>query len=530
MPKASALQRVERKMRSLDKWMPPPAPKGQDFSVYADDPVGFFRDVLKLTHITDEQVVIACSVRDNPETNVQASHGVGKSFISSCIVLWWVFAVGGLAITTAPTESQVKQILWSEIRKLYQRHKAEFGGQCDILQLKLSETARAYGFTARNYDSNSFQGKHAEKMLLIQDEACGITQEIDDGFESCLTGSSNRGLRIGNPITPATPFEKACKRSHIRIPVWNHPNVAWAYQLDTDGIHRLKPEIKIDLCDENGMVLPESEWPSDFPRDVIPGAVSIGWIEKARLKGENSVFWVSRVEGLFPTDSGASIVPMSWFLAARARYDADPVHWDAIAAKQPWRHGLDVGDGVDDHSMASWRGPVLYSVDVEMTQGDRLDTARAAGLGRRQLEKCPGWVAVDQVGVGAGTLAMLLEQELQAFGVNWGHAADVPDEFLNEKAEQFWELREAFRTEEVAIAPLGQYEEMVMEDLSGIFYEETSSGKVRIEDKAKTRKRLGRSPNAGDAVCLGFGHTPIIEFSSSGTKRVADTIDDYLNL
>ena len=52
-----------------------------------------------------------------------------NSFISACVVLWWVFAVGGLAITTAPTESQVKQILWSEIRKLYQRHKAEFGGQ-----------------------------------------------------------------------------------------------------------------------------------------------------------------------------------------------------------------------------------------------------------------------------------------------------------------------------------------------------------------------------------------------------------------
>ena len=78
MPKASALARVERKMRSLDKWMPKPVPKGQDFSVYADDPVGFFRDVLRLEHITDEQVAIALSVRDNPETNVQASHGCGK--------------------------------------------------------------------------------------------------------------------------------------------------------------------------------------------------------------------------------------------------------------------------------------------------------------------------------------------------------------------------------------------------------------------------------------------------------------------
>lgn len=528
MPKSSALQRVERKMRSLDKWLPKPVPKGQDFSVYADDPVGFFRDVLKIEVITDDQIKMAESVRDNPETNVQASHGAGKSFFAACVVLWWTIAVEGLAITTAPTESQVKQILWSEIRKLYQRHKTEFGGQCDILQLKFTESARAYGFTARNYDSNSFQGKHAEKMLLIQDEACGITQEIDDGFESCLTGSSNRGLRIGNPIDPQTPFEKACKRSHLRIPAWSHPNVAWAYQLDEDGIHRLKPEIKVDICDQAGAVKPQAQWPPECPRDVIPGAVSIGWIEKARLRGENSAFWLARVEGLFPTDTGASIVPQSWFLAARARYDSDPVHWDEVAAKQAWRHGLDVGDGGDDNAIASWRGPVLYAVECEPTRGDRLDTARAATLGRKRLEKSPGWCAVDQVGVGAGTLTMLLEQDLQAFGINWGHGAEEKDEFLNEKAEQYWALREAFRTEDVAIAPLGQYEDMVMEDLSGTWYEETSAGKVRIEDKGKTRKRLGRSPNAGDAVTLGFGHTPVIEFHGSGRKYVADEIQDFL--
>jgi hypothetical protein len=223
-------------------------------------------------------------------------------------------------------------------------------------------------------------------------------------------------------------------------------------------------------------------------------------------------------------------VPQSWFLAARARYDADPEKWDAIAAKQPWRHGLDIGDGGDDHGIASWRGPVLYAVKCEPTRGDRLDTARAATLGRKALVDKPGWCAVDQVGVGAGTLTMLLEQELQAFGVNWGHAADVPDEFLNKKAESFWAMREAFRTEDVAIAPLGQYEEMLMEDLGGTWYEETSAGKMRIEDKAKTRKRLGRSPNAGDATALGFGHTPVIKFSSSGRRYIADTIDDYLGM
>jgi hypothetical protein len=86
-----------------------------------------------------------------------------------------------VAISTALTKSQVEQILWSEIRKLYDANKAKLGGSRNELSIKLTEHARAYGFTAKNYDSNSFQGKHAEKLLLIQDESCGITEQIDEG-------------------------------------------------------------------------------------------------------------------------------------------------------------------------------------------------------------------------------------------------------------------------------------------------------------------------------------------------------------
>lgn len=99
------------------------------FADYATKPVEFVQEVLAVSTVTGEQIKILESVRDRAETNVQAAHGVGKSFISACVVLWWVFAVGGLAISTAPTESQVKQILWSEVRKLYDKNKIKLGGE-----------------------------------------------------------------------------------------------------------------------------------------------------------------------------------------------------------------------------------------------------------------------------------------------------------------------------------------------------------------------------------------------------------------
>jgi hypothetical protein len=475
----------------------------QDFSIYAADPIGFIEGELGKT-LTSEQRAIAISVRDSRETNVQASHGIGKTMLSACLVLWWVLAVGGLAITTAPTKRQVQELLWGEIRKTHGR--LNLPGERGQTFLRLTEEARALGFTASDTNSNAFQGVHHEKLLVIEDEACGISSDIDEGASSCATGANNRFLRVGNPIETGGPFEKACKQSHIRIPVWHHPNVCWAYQQEGDGVHRLKSDVAAAILNDKGEVKPPSEWPDWCPRDVIPGAVSVGWIEEVRAKyGEGSAYWQSRVEGFFPEDASQSVIPRSYFWAARRRYDANPEHWDAQAQSFQSRFGLDVGDGVDEHARSRWQGPVLYSVKSVPTKGDMRDSSRAVALAVEGLKDYPGAITVDRSGgFGSGPLDTLLEQGYNADGVHWGQAAENPAEYLNAKAEDFWNLREAMRKEEVAIAPLGEYEEQAMEDLAGVYYESTATGKIKIEDKEKTKKRLHRSPDTGDAIVIGF--------------------------
>ena len=483
---------------------------------FKNDPVGFSRFIG--VEPTEDQQRFLESVRDNPETNVKAAHGVGKSIGSAVCVLWWVFAVNGLAITTAPTEDQVKQILWSEIRKIYDRNKEKLGGTRGELFVRKSETARAYGFTARNYDTNSFQGKHADRLLLIADEADGISEIIDDGFQSCLTGSSNRGLRIGNPLNKQSPFSKACDRTNITIPAWNHPNVAWAYQLeetiDPAGklrlIHRLKPSVAIQLLDSNGLVKTQDKWPSEFPHDVIPGAISLKWIEEVRQdKGEFSVFWQGRVEGIFPEDVIEGIIPSTWLKAARERYDFNPEYWDRRAIISPWRLGVDVGDGGDSHAVALWRGDVLYEVVLYPTQGDELDTIRIADIVAEKIRKLGGsyYAAVDKTGVGAGTLARLKQQGFLVKGCAFGESAESNHEFSNRKTELFWKLRDGLRLGKIAIAPLGDIEDQVFEDLSSHRYSLSGKGgedrQIACESKKHVRARLKRSPDAGDSVIIG---------------------------
>src|SRR5665811_1436277 len=136
------------------------------------------------------------------------------------------------------------------------------------------------------------------------------------------------------------------------------------------------------------------------------------------------------------------------------------------------------------------------------------DSSRAAALGKQYLTDHPGTIRVDNIGVGSGALSQLRgdsKTRKYASGFKFSQAASETGKFTNIKAESFWALREAFQNEEIAIAPLGaEAEETLMDELSGIMYEEMASQKIRIELKEKTIKRLGRSPNLADAVIYGF--------------------------
>lgn len=480
------------------------------FPQYADDPVGFFRKELNI-ELTQEQVVIAESVRDRTITNVKAAHGVGKSYIAALLVIWFLYCVGGIAITTAPSEDQVKWVLWAELRKIFAKHKQKLGGRCDIMQLLYSESVYAFGFTSRDYDENSFQGKHNQKQLLIEDEADGITSQIDDGFIACLTGSQNRGLRIGNPVDPQSQFAKTCKidKQCFTISAFSHPNVSWAYELHPDGVYRLKSSVASHIVDDNGDIKPQELWPAEFPRDKIPGAISIDWIERVRKeKFETSAYWKGRVLGEYSEDIADGIIPLTLLKQARRRYDANPAYWDNLAKQHPWRLGMDIGDGGDNHALALVRGPVLYEVQIHPTKGDLLDVDRAADIAMKEIKYLGTSysISIDNTGVGAGTLAKLKSHGYSSHPCRFGDMPSykknktTPDQkVVNRKAELYWQFRELLRLGQFAIAPL-ENEDYVFQDLTATRYSVNTKDEIFCEPKEKTKSRLGRSPDSEAVV------------------------------
>lgn len=495
-----------------------------DYSEYRNNPSGFFANILGVV-LTQDQEKILTQVLTNRLTCVPSAHAMGKTFVAAGLVLWWVYACEGLAITTAPTERQVNNLLWSELRRAWDR--IGFPGQRGQTFVRFTESARAFGFTAsQQYGADAFQGIHSNSgVLVICDEANGILPEILTGAEACTTGADDRLLLIGNPTSRGTPFEKKCKSGNpIRIPVWNHPNIEWAYGSD----RKLKPKVADQILNTSGGVRPVVDWPSRYQKKIqIPGAISIAWIEEvARPKGESSGYWQSRVEARFPEDALRALVPRSWFEAAKLR------KWDGT--DRGWRFGLDVADGQDCHALIGLNGNHISVANLIQSFGDRRDVSRAAKLGIDSLKLHPqSAIGVDNIGVGAGALSQILDflennREHFAVGLNFGGAAKDSQRFGNLKAELFWQVREMFQCGDFTINLPDDIAEKLQDDLSGIQWEENIRGKVIIEPKEQFRKRYGRSPDLADALAYAVGCKPVAAQSSNlGGQRATGYLSDY---
>src|SRR5436309_6007612 len=81
------------------------------------DPVRFARGILQHDPWS-MQTAILRSVATTPRTAVKACHSSSKTFTAAEAVLWWITRYpDGIAVTTAPTWTQVERLLWGEIHK-----------------------------------------------------------------------------------------------------------------------------------------------------------------------------------------------------------------------------------------------------------------------------------------------------------------------------------------------------------------------------------------------------------------------------
>ncbi|HQN09080.1 MAG TPA: hypothetical protein PK569_16080 [Thermoanaerobaculia bacterium] len=419
--------------------------------LHANEPAAFFEDILGAT-LTPDQLRVVESVRDNRRTAAPAGHGVGKSFVASGLALWYlVTRPGSKVVTTAPTWRQVEEVLWRELAASVSRARIPIGGWLTNTQLELGPNWFALGLSTD--DPTRFQGIHAPWVMIILDEATGIAPEIWDAAEAIAVGPHDRFLAIGNPTDPTSRFKQVCDSGN-----WNVVEIS---------------------CEQHPNVLEG--------RVVVPGAPTREWVAE-RLEeygGRDSGLYRARVLGKWPEAGADVLIPLSVVEAAQERW-APPSGRIAAAGCDVARFGSDetVIITIDEAGNAS--APIVrVGQDLMATAG------HLQHIGAMRT-------AVDDTGLGGGVTDRLAELEVVVDPVNFGESARDPERFVNRRAELWWGMREALVHGDVALPS----DPMTASDLSSVKYSFDSRGRIRLEAKEEIRKRLGRSPDRGDALAL----------------------------
>jgi hypothetical protein len=460
---------------------------------YAGDPVSWVRDKCK-EYLWSKQREIFASVLANRRTAVHSCHDSGKSYLAARIACHWLDTHRpgeAFVVTTAPTNQQVKAILWREIGRAHAKAKlfgrlnqTEWWAQMPAGNEEMIAFGRKPDDMKSSDNTNTitaFQGIHAPFVLVILDEACGITSSLWEAADTLISNTDSHILAIGNPDDPQSEFAKVCA-----------PGSGW------NVIH-------ISAFDTPNFT--QEEIPEEYSKVFRSVLISPEWVEEKKRKwGEKNPLYLAKVLGLFPEFSTDGLIPMQWVKRAQ---EID-LSKEALLHSHSAEIGMDVGGGTNKSTIALRNGPQVRIVHSFTTP----NTMEALSYLLNTIESSYATVArVDYIGVGRGVVdraqemandqALTLSQReiaAKVVGIEVGRPAEDSEHFVNLRAEGYWTLRTRF--EEGSIDIDGADEDLAAQ-LVGMKWQ-PKSGRIQIESKEDMAKRGLASPDEADAVMLAF--------------------------
>jgi hypothetical protein len=429
---------------------------------------------MKHTFIWSKQAEIAEAVRDHRFTAVRSCHGSGKSFIAAWIICWWLAThEDAQVVTSAPSQNQVKNILWKEVRRAWiKTGMPGYITESEVPEWKLNGEVIAFGRKPADYKDpdqamTTFQGIHAKHVLVLLDEGSGIPEWLATASENLATNEFSRIIIIGNPDNPASYFAKVSGPGQlyhrIRISAWDLP----AYTGE------------------------------DVPVEVADRLTGKLWVEERRVRwGEGSMYWTSKVEAEFPEVAEDVLFPPS-VLQRGIQVDLS----SNAAIKARGTGGFDVARMGTDESViyTNKRGYCRLKV-----RWSKLDTMALVGKYTELWPvNNPGtaptmWIDVTG-GLGAGPYDRLKELGYPVLEFNFGGGPVDKTKFKNRRAEAYYEAMEAMQAGRV---DMDELDEELQRELLEHRYKTNSTGLIQIESKEEVARRLGRSPDRADAFVM----------------------------
>lgn len=409
---------------------------------------------------------------------VRSGHSTGKTGLAARLACWWIDTHPpgeAIVITTAPTFAQVSTIFWQEMRRVHSA--GALGGTItgDNKWTTDDRTLVALGRRPADWSPSSFQGYHKKYVLAIIDEAGGVPEWLWTSMETVTTSDHCRILAIGNPDDPASHFAKT---HDGRIPGWKSFRIS---------------------CLETPAFTGE-----EFPKNITELLSQPAWVrDMAAAWGEDSPLYQSKILGEFADTAENALIPLRWILAAQKRWQ----EWQdnsERAVKGSLVLGVDVGgrgmEG-DPSIICKRQGDVVRSLD----EYKGYDTTQLTAQVLWELQAPGSTCVIDAIGIGAGAYDQISRAGGSVVAFSGSQASRRRDaanvmQFRNVRSASWWHLRELLDPGLGARLMLPPDDNLTADLITPRW--EIHGNRVVVESKPDIKKRLGRSPDRGDAVVM----------------------------
>lgn len=426
-----------------------------------------------------------------------------NSFLIARLALWWgmVYPVGNTRVAiTSMVFRQVKDNLFQDIRNI--QSKNELPGFCNLTEWKIGDQLVASGFSSRDDKPEGVQGLHIANLLIIIDEAGGMSPTFGAAIDGCMTGPNTKLILTGNPPldVEGSYFEQCCNSplyKPIRISAYDTPNF-------TDE--------KTDMC--------QSCAPGTPPHNLSVHLISKD--DEASMihtYGKDSPVYISKIMGEFPRNLTTKTIPLQWILDAT---DENPTREGSSVTL-----GVDIAsDGGDELVIARKYGNVV-TIEHTSSGDDNQNGVDVAGKILEEIRKAeklnetvqnvdPVKVRVDATGLG-WTVVSTLEKWAEEGqhhsviqGVQFGGKAQEPDKFDRVRSEMWWNGRSLLQPKEDELADPIDGSSMIKlkmspesaKQLNAPMWKTGTDGRTSVESKKAMRARGIKSPDRADAILL----------------------------
>ena len=445
------------------------------YAAYADDPVGFARDVFHVDMIPDFQADFLRDVAVTDRVAWVAGHAAGKSYAAALLLGWYLVTRPGCRciVTSATYERQVGRVIFAKLASLVRR--------ADDLPIEVGVTrAQISGhpeWSAEGVPATkpaNFSGFHASRMLVIADESKSLERPVFEELHGVL----------------------ASARDEARLVLMSTAGPATGYFYDTFNKHA-------ELWRRHRTPSTESPFARGYAERMMEECL-----------GPEDPVYRMRVMAEFAEDVEGQLIPLSAIYAAIGRQIEEEEDLG-------YTLGVDLARFGDDRSVICVRKGKSVETFIEWRKFDLMESAARVSS---EINAREAKAAVDSAGLGAGVYDRL--KQLGHRGVKAVNVAERSSKrllFMNLRAELGWGLRAQFERGEISIPD----NPGLVSELAALRYGYDSKGRIRLEPKDEAKARLGRSPDLADALVLAFsddnrakrGGARVVRFDPRGGER-----------